>query len=234
MVKTRALLLRAVDYGEADRIVSLLTETEGVISAIARGARRSRRRFSGTLQSLCVLRVGLGRTRGSLGALELAEVEEAFPALLGDLGRMQQAGDALRLVRHLVAERQAEPGLFALCVQLMRLLSERDAPPAALPVCFELRALSVVGFAPAFDACGSCGKRPSCTQSSEFDPRSGALRCRACGGGPIRLGPELRRRARLATTSAWVEAGKGCEHEDLTTLRRTAAAFRRLRCQLPE
>ena len=98
---TRALLLRSVDYGEADRVVTLLTERFGRVAAMARGARRSQKRFGGALSPLCVLSVELRPGRGELWTLSGARIEAACLRLLPDLPRMNGCFAGLELLRAL-------------------------------------------------------------------------------------------------------------------------------------
>ena len=80
--RTRALVLRTFDQGESDRLVHLYTESLGRVSAIAKGARRSRRRFPGTLEILTVLDVRIvDPPRSSLMRIEGAKLVEPFERL---------------------------------------------------------------------------------------------------------------------------------------------------------
>jgi len=77
--RTRALVLRTFDQGESDRVVHLYTRTLGRVGAIAKGARRSKRRFPGTLEILSVVEVRLvDPPRAALMRLESAKLARAF------------------------------------------------------------------------------------------------------------------------------------------------------------
>jgi DNA repair protein RecO (recombination protein O) len=206
---TDALLLRALDYSEADRIVTLLTGSFGKASFIARGARRSKKRFSGALQPFQLLRVELSHGRGDLGTLARAQIVRPFPRVLGDLGRMGVGFAALELVRELVPEREADPAPLQLSVALLDALDEVDAPSARLLVCFEARLLSLCGFAPQLLQCGLCGRSPGESQAAEFDPHNGHLVCRQCGGASHHLAGPMRAALQLATGPDWLAAAHG-------------------------
>jgi DNA repair protein RecO (recombination protein O) len=107
LTATDALLLRAVDYRDADRIVTLFTRELGVVSALARGAKGSRRRFSGVLEPYALLRVELEGGRGDLYTLKRAELAQVWSGVLGDFDRIQAGAAALRLVRELCGPRSA-------------------------------------------------------------------------------------------------------------------------------
>ena len=96
---TPAIVLRAVNYGEADRIVTLFGRDTGRISALARGARKSQKRFAGGL-GLCA--VGEAwvreRARADLATLERFDVAESHQAFGTDVARMAHAAYGAELV----------------------------------------------------------------------------------------------------------------------------------------
>jgi DNA repair protein RecO (recombination protein O) len=196
---SQALLLRSVDYGDADRVVTLLTQRFGKCAYIARAARRSKKRFGSALQPLALLSVQVARGRGPLEVLQRAEVQRPFPRLLSDLGRMQAGFSALELVRELSPEHEPDPAVFATAVAMLAALDAAcDDEPERLLLCFTARLLALCGFSPRLDRCGQCGKPAEPTRSALFDPRLGHLVCRACGGAAHRLAA----RSRLALMRA--------------------------------
>lgn len=203
---TDALLLRSVDYGEADRIVTLLTRSQGKGSFLARAARRSKKRFAGALQAFHLLRVELGPGKGELGSLEQAQVSRSFPAILGDLRRMGVGFVALELLRELTAEHAPDEALFDSALALLEALEAGAAEPEALLSCFGLHVLALLGFAPQLERCGVCGRTPGATQASAFDPADGQLVCQQCGGARFVLAGELRARMQRALGPDWIDA----------------------------
>jgi len=185
---SHALLLRSVDYGDADRVVTLLTQRFGKSAFIARAARRSKKRFGSALQPLALLSVQIGRGRGSLDVLQRAEVARPFPRLLSDLGRMQAGFSALELLRELSPEHEPDPAVFTTAVAVLSALDAAQGDePERLLLCFEARLLALCGLAPRLDRCGLCSKQADPARSALFDPRLGHLVCRACGGASHRL-----------------------------------------------
>jgi recombinational DNA repair protein (RecF pathway) len=97
--KLRAVVLRSVDYGERDKVVTLLSRERGKLSAFARGARASRRRFGGVLEPFTLVAAEVSERGGDLWGLEDAAVERAFGAIRGDLLRIACASYAVELAR---------------------------------------------------------------------------------------------------------------------------------------
>ena len=125
----QAIVLGHVDYGEADRIVRLITAEEGRIAAMARGARRSKRRFAGTLDVGNRVMVQLRTGKGSLPVITEVHLEEGHPHVRGDLTRITQMAYACELVASLARENHAEPKLFGLLqVALLVLDGAIEAP----------------------------------------------------------------------------------------------------------
>ena len=142
---TPSIVLRTVDYGEADRIVTLYTREAGKLSALARSARRSTRRFGAGLSIFGTGEATLTeRASSELCTLESFHSARGFPGLLLDVARMAHAGYACELVRELSPPRHPEPELFELLLEMFTRLEDGPARPEALRV-FELRLLEAVG-----------------------------------------------------------------------------------------
>jgi DNA repair protein RecO (recombination protein O) len=190
-ISTSAIVLRSVDYGEADRVITLLGRTTGVVGAIGRGARKSQKRFGGGL-GLCSVGEAVLRERGAseLLTLERFDVTKSFPSFGADMARIGHAAYVAELVTKLCAPRQAEPGIFDFLVQFLDGLEARGGSEARLRI-FEIGLLDRLGFAPAVDACVACGRRDLSTGDTidvRWIPDQGGVVCRACAsrGRPMR------------------------------------------------
>ena len=142
---TEALVLRAVDFGESDRIVHLLTPAAGRLPAIAKGARRSKRRFPGTLDLMNRLAVQIERRRpAALARLEGARLLHTYEAVRTDPVRFALGCYLLELLDRLAPEGGGARDLgrlFRFALDALELLisrslardfsSSRRAPPIA-------------------------------------------------------------------------------------------------------
>lgn len=176
-------------------MVTLFTEERGTISAVARSARRSQRRFP-ALEPMHLLRVGL-EERPGYDAASLAESALVRPrmGIVGDLERMETAGAALRWVRRAAPPNHAEPALWAEINLLLDRLDERAGlTPRALLAGAGLRLLTAVGWGMELTRCVRCDRVADEGAAACFDPAEGGLVCRACGGARIVLRGERRRR----------------------------------------
>ncbi len=152
-----AFVLRLVAYGEADRIVELFTAHRGRLAALARGARRSRRRFGGVLDYFHRLEVRIRPGRGELWHLEEAALARAYPGVLRNLEAHGCAAHVLEVVRMGTREGAPEPGLFDLVGAVLDAL-DRGGDPQSLRRVFQIRALAALGYALPADACPECGR----------------------------------------------------------------------------
>jgi DNA repair protein RecO (recombination protein O) len=176
------VVLKATPLRESDLLVVLYTRTHGRITAVARGARTSRRRFAGALQLLVLGRYQLGRRpRGELWGLDGGEVEREWTQLASDVFAVAHASYVAELVGALLPPEQPEPHALDVTVALWESLAEGGPSPAALRA-VELELLDVAGHRPALDACAACGE-PELSLGAVFDPTRGGAICKRCAAG---------------------------------------------------
>ncbi len=183
-LQTEALILRSVDFGESDRIVHLLVPDSGRLAAIARGARRSVKRFPGTLDLFNHLRVDVWRGRaGTLARLEQATLLRAFTGLRVDPARFALGCYLLELMDRLAPEagvRHDTTRLFEFAVSALATL-EAASPDARLRTLLELRALDALGLRPELSRCVRCGRALDDAGEVGFHVPDGGALCGACG-----------------------------------------------------
>ncbi len=126
-MKTEAVVLRSMRYGEADRILHLYTPHRGRLSAIAKGVRRARSRFGGRLEPFFRLRMELHEGRGEILTVTGAQTLEGYPRLRDDAAALDAAARACDAVGRLFETSEPHPAVFNL---LCRKLSLLDAGPA--------------------------------------------------------------------------------------------------------
>ena len=170
--RTRGLVLRTFDQGESDRLVHLYSEQCGRISVIAKGARRSRRRFPGTLELFSLLQVRVvDPPRASLMRLEAAVLERSFEGLTRHLGRYAIACQLLEILDRFTGERESNPELFHFAEGVLDVL-ERAQPDRLLALLVVTKTLSRLGYRPQLRGCALCGAAPVA-----FAPRDGGAVC---------------------------------------------------------
>jgi DNA repair protein RecO (recombination protein O) len=190
---TPAIVLRTVDYGEADRVVTLFTRDAGKLAALARGARRSVRRFGAALGLFGVGEAVLRDKPGAeLASLERFDGARGFPALMADVAKVAHGGYACEVVRELIPVRQPEPRIFELLVTFFAALEAGPARAETLRI-FELQLLDALGLRPQLDHCVACGSDELGTPGDVLDLRRGGVVCAHCHGHGRPLGDDVRR-----------------------------------------
>lgn len=217
---TLGVVLRSTPVGESDLVVQLFTRDRGRLSAVARGARRSRRRFGGGLEPLVLLSIDLGRRRrgSDLWSLDAIEAREDHRALAADPIVLGHASYGLELVRELAPPEVPEPALLALVIALWRALA--GGPSPALLRAFELTLCRVLGSEVALERCAACGSEDLAV-GAIFDPVRGGAVCARCAPLSKNLGvrplPDAARRHLVALAEAPLDAARDLEAEDPDT-----------------
>ena len=194
-VVTEALLLRRVEYGEADLVLTLLTQKLGKVSALARGARKSMKRFGGSLEPMHTLLLELDERPGAeLFTLLEGKLKVPRPGILSSLAAMEAAGKALSWARRAAPPRTPEAAPYTvLCTLLDRLAEAPSAVASAIALAEAgLCLLSAFGWGIDFERCVRCGRQALPTQSASIDAVRGGLICRSCGGARLRISAPAR------------------------------------------
>ncbi|HIT29308.1 MAG TPA: DNA repair protein RecO [Candidatus Scatomorpha stercoravium] len=179
---TRGLVLREAKYKESDKILTILTETDGKISAKARGVQRTRSKIAAASQLLSFSDFTFFGSRGKWTINE-AESLEQFRALRGDIELLALGSYIAELLEAVANENVPEPEILQLGLNALYALSNRLCPPAQVKAAFELRLMSLAGYRPQLDECAGCGRREP--ESGRLFPEHGELfcpECRAVGG----------------------------------------------------
>ncbi len=194
-----ALVLRTVEFGEADLIVHLLTPTRGRVTAMAKHARKSVRRFPGSLDLFNHLEVKIHpRRRGGMPLLDRARLLSPFLALRDDAARYGLACYVMELLSRLAPEEGVGPemrGIFHFALEVLEAL-EHSRPDERMRVLVELRALDALGMRPELRNCVRCGREVE-GPSVHFHVADGGVICRRCSRDE-----ELPLRAHLGTLRA--------------------------------
>jgi DNA repair protein RecO (recombination protein O) len=175
-------VLGHVDYAERDRIVRLLTPDLGRISALARNARGSRRRFAGALDLGSRIQAQIEPGGGDLWHLREATLCEGRLHLREDLVLLALATYGCELVGGLAAEERPEERLFGLLEVFLTVLDGLLVPPGGLyRIGLEIKALTCGGIAPVLDRCARCGG--GLDGDLRFSPAAGGAVHGECGAG---------------------------------------------------
>ncbi len=181
LVVTDAIVLHAFDYLESSRILKLVTREAGVRSVLARGARRSKRRFGAALdlfaQGVAELQTKPGRELDTLSGFDLTR---ARPHLAADLARFAGASAIAELTLRFAGD-DVDTELFATVASTLDALASA-APERArdLTLAGAWRILANLGVAPTIDHCAECHAAIDAGESASFSHPAGGALCARC------------------------------------------------------
>ncbi len=176
-----AIVLRRINFGETDRIVTLLTRERGKISAIAKGSRKPISRLAGPTEMMTYSRMQLATGR-NLDIITQVDGKESFPRIRSDLQRIAHGTYLMELVDRLTEEHERNIDLFDTLLSALYLM-ERPNDPAKIAHMFELHFMKLLGYEPVLDKCVRCEK-PIETDEPQFSPSLGGLACGECAPLP--------------------------------------------------
>lgn len=187
-LKTDAVVLRSIRYGEADRILHLYTPRRGRVGAIAKGVRRSRSRFGARLEPFFHVRLVLHEGRGELRTVTSADTVTTHGSLRDHARTLDAAARACDAVGRLFETPDPHPEVFQLLLTELALLNgERAHASPANGLAFRLKLLLAAGIVPHLAGCASCGARG---RLRGFSAAAGGVVCDSCEGAAFPLEQE--------------------------------------------
>ncbi|HMI82357.1 MAG TPA: DNA repair protein RecO [Solirubrobacterales bacterium] len=192
-VKTEAVVLRSIRYGEADRILHLYSNTRGRIGAIAKGVRKPKSRFGGRLEPFFRLDLMLHEGRSDLLTVTGATTVDGYPRLRSSGPALTAGARACDAVLRLLDSAEPNPPAYNLLCRYLSLLDgpvQARAAELATALSFRLKLALVAGFAPELAACARCGEAG---HLAGFSGAAGGVVCGSCEGGSFPLGEEAHR-----------------------------------------
>ena len=188
LYRDQGVVLRTVKLGEADRIVTLLTQGHGKVRAVAKGVRKTHSKFGARLEptSHVALQLYLG---SELDVLTQCETIESNRALREGYGLLTHAIPMLEAVDHLTQDREPVPAIYRMLTGALRTLATRRS--SLVTPAFFWKLLALEGYEPRIDACARCDTPAADQPLFSFDLQEGGGLCRSCAmGSGRRLSPE--------------------------------------------
>lgn len=179
-IKVNALMLRAVDYNENDKILTLLSAEYGKISAGIKGVKKPNAKLKFAAQPFCFAEYILARRGDKFTVINCSECE-SFYDLRTDINKFYAASAVIEAANALTYEGDECAEIFSECVKT---LSDMCAYDEKLPLIKFLKfALRKSGYGIALDNCTECGANLVNAEKLRFDMDAGAFTCFGCGKG---------------------------------------------------
>lgn len=175
-----AIIMRTWEYGESDLLVSFFTPDQGRLKGVAKGGRKSLRRFSNCLDSFCVSRLEYEKKTGrELCFLHSGKLMEMFPAVRSDFPSLALASYMLEFTEVFFPLGVVEERMFNLVTHMLTLM-EKGEDLKKVRVMFEARALSLAGYGINLTRCAVCGRSYAGEGRAIFLHADGAISCLKC------------------------------------------------------
>ncbi len=207
--RVEAVVLRHMDYGEADRLLTLYTRQLGKIRALAKGARKVTSRKAGHLEPFTCVKLQLARGNG-LFIITQADTIDGYLSLRENLVLTGHASYIIELLDRLTFEDEIENlSLFRLLTDTLTRLASRSDPWLAIRY-YEMRLLDYLGFRPQLFKCANCGREIQ-PEDQFFSFSAGGVICPICGKGLPNLAPtsmETLKYLRHFQRSSYTEASR--------------------------
>ena len=184
--KTRGIIIRRPNFGEADRLLTIFTERFGKVRAIAKGARRQQSKLAGNLEPFCLTNFCLAEGR-NLDIVTEAEIINCFFKIRNNLKSVNSSFYIGEVIDKLTEERQSHPEVFELLTQVLEKIN--TLPDDLVLPYFEINFLSAVGYQPELFKCVHCSKKIE-PGGSRFDLEGGGLACKSCAKYGINVSDE--------------------------------------------
>ncbi len=205
-LKTEAVVLRSIRYGEADRILHLYSAKRGRIGAIAKGVRRPRSRFGGRLEPFFRLDMVLHEGRGELLTVTGVSTVDGYPRLRSSAAALSAGARACDAVLRLLDSAEPNPPAYNLLCRYLALLDDpttKGAGGLETALSFRLKLALAAGFSPELASCARCGEAEHLVG---FSGAAGGVVCAGCEAGAFPLSEEAHRFMVEAIGSPLLEA----------------------------
>lgn len=175
LTEVTGLVLRSVNLGEADRLITVFTKEMGTVTALVKGVRSLKSKNMFSTQQFCYSTLVLNRRGDKLWVKE-SNLIESFFGLRNTIEGLSLAGYVVELLSD-VTTAESETDLLRLALNCLYAISENKAPLEKIKSAFEIRALSIIGFMPDVLSCSDCGEGSG---DFFFDIMGGSIQCYSC------------------------------------------------------
>ncbi|MRN55712.1 DNA repair protein RecO [Paenibacillus monticola] len=176
--RVEGIVIRSMDYGEGNVIITLCTENAGKVGVLVRGAKKVKSRHAALIQLFTVGQFVFFRTNGGLGTLNSGEIIHSHHPLREDLIKAAYASYACELLDRVLHDDETGSFWFRQLSACLNALQDNKEPSVIINV-YEMKILQTAGYGPQLDGCVICGEEKPDEQLL-LSPRLGGVLCRSC------------------------------------------------------
>lgn len=178
--QTLAVVLTVMDHGDSDKIITFYSRELGKICGIAKGAKRSKKRFVNKLEPFSLLDISYAESRdSSLMRIDQAELVNAFPSLRQHYDRYTAASLLCEQLLHWSRENDTDRPLFLLLQWALTCIDQGQSPSATV-ILFGIKMLDLLGYKPHLNGCLQCGMLTPARTPYHFSTSRSGILCTSC------------------------------------------------------
>lgn len=178
IIKTKGVVIREVNYGEADKMLTILTPDLGKVSCVAKGARKPKSRFLGISGLFTFSDFVLFKGSLDTYTINSGEIIESFYNLRCDLDKLTCAMDITKMLREVVQEGENSTNVIRLYLNTLYVLSTDSKEMEFIKIVFLIKLLAISGFAAYMGECKKCRQK---VENLYYDYKENVFLCDDCG-----------------------------------------------------
>jgi DNA repair protein RecO (recombination protein O) len=183
LVRVEGIVIRSIDYGEGDKILTLFSKEAGKISVMARGAKKLKSRHSAIAQLFTYGEFNCYKP-GSMGTLNAGEIWNSYHRLKEDIHKTAYASYLMELTDRMIGENERNAPLFEQLKAALDAMDEEKDPQIVTHI-YEMKMLAIAGYMPELNECVSCGTREGTMALSVSLGGTVCSRCRHSDPGAL-------------------------------------------------
>ena len=176
-VNVKGLVLKASDLGDNDKILTIMTEDKGKMSATVKGGKSLRSKFMSVSEPFTYASFGLRRSTKYFYLYDGELIDDFYP-LREDLTKMSLASYICDIANELSLEGSEDNALLKLTLNALYALAYKNEECEKVKAAYEFKAAVLAGYMPEISCCSVCGREPE--DDSFIDAASGTLLCSDC------------------------------------------------------
>ncbi|TCP32352.1 DNA replication and repair protein RecO [Scopulibacillus darangshiensis] len=175
MEKAEGIVIKTINYGETNKIITVFTKEHGKVGLMARGAKKTKSRLSAASQLLFFGQFLYQKSKG-LGTLYQGETIEPLRNIKADIFKMAYAAYIVEVIDKLTEQNVRNPFLYDLLIRILTYIEE-GVDPEVLTLIFDVKMMGPAGIEARFDGCVHCGEE---TGPFSFSVDRGGYLCKRC------------------------------------------------------
>lgn len=176
--KVQGVVLKAINLGESDKIITIYTDSIGKVDVVAHGARKTKSRIMASTQPFCYGEYVLYRGK-NLFTLSQSSIIESFQSILMDLDKLAYGSYFLELIDNLNEKEFRNVSMLALLLKTLYILINDNVNLELLRLTLNFKAIALSGYLPQLNFCQNCNTKIG--DSAYFSIEDGGLKCNKCG-----------------------------------------------------